>query len=137
MVTAMASEEPGFDRADGVRIDLRTGPEREDGISQGGVTSRDRVKGVNIFMKEETIAPGAAGIPHLHPHETAIRMLEGRVRVDWGYGSRLEFSDYAEAGDAIYIPAGAAHRPVNEGKSRAVALVVRNAPVDVIIPVDQ
>src|SRR5689334_11391439 len=106
---------------------------RTDPISPRGVESVELISGGRLFMKLETVAPVVAATPHYHPTETAILILAGKVRVD--YGSQMQFTAYAEAGNAIYIPAWVPHRPWNESADEPmVALVCRNAAREEIIP---
>lgn len=112
---------------------IRGVPVKADAISPSGVESQELVAGGTIFLKKEIVAPKAAGIPHYHPCQTAIYIIVGEVRVD--YGPNMEYTEYVKAGDAIFIPAGVVHRPVNVSETVvAECLVARDMPTDVVIP---
>ena len=89
--------------------------------------------GEALFLKREVVAPSTAASQHYHSTASIIVILDGRVRVN--YGSHFQYSDYAEAGESIFIPALMPHQPVNEDPEAAlVCLVVRNAPWDEVLP---
>jgi uncharacterized RmlC-like cupin family protein len=81
-----------------------------------------------IAMNLVVIPPGAAAEPHLHRgYETAIYILEGRVRTR--YGPNLEQETINEAGDFMFIPADVPHQPINLSDTEpAKAIVARNDP---------
>lgn len=81
-----------------------------------------------ISMNLIIIPPGGAADAHLHRgYETAIYVLEGRVRTYYGDG--LTESTVNEAGDFIFIPADVPHQPVNLSDTEpAKAIVARNDP---------
>src|SRR5581483_2247745 len=63
-----------------------------------------------ICMHLLEIPPGATAEPHFHEgHETAILVLEGVAEMR--HGPNLELVMRMEAGDFVYIPAGAPHQP--------------------------
>jgi uncharacterized RmlC-like cupin family protein len=119
---------------DGLRI-LRNAPKAADIMSETGVESEILVQSQSLFLKRELVAPNARGIRHLHTTASIIVMLHGRVRINYGY--HFEHIDYAGEGDFIFIPAMMPHQPVNESAIEpVVCLVVRDAPVDDLIPCD-
>ena len=83
-------------------------------------------QGLSMYMV--VIPPGARSAPHAHrDYETAIYILEGRVRTR--YGHRLESSVESEAGDFLYIPPGVPHEAINLSDAvPARAIVSRNDP---------
>lgn len=73
------------------------------------------------------IPPGAAASPHYHEgHETAIFVLEGMAEMRHGPG--LAQTMRVEAGDFVYIPAGAPHQPYNPSGTPVRAVVARTDP---------
>lgn len=119
---------------DGLRI-VRSAPSSTDIISDTGVESEMLLQSQSLFLKRETVAPQSRGIRHLHTTASIIAVLEGQVRVNYGY--RFEHIDYAGPGDFILIPAMMPHQPVNESDAEpVVCLVVRDAPIDDLIPYD-
>ena len=89
-----------------------------------------------LSMHLVVIPPGAQSEPHAHRgYETAIYVLEGRVRTR--YGHRLECSMDSEAGDFLYIPPDMPHVAINLSDSQAArAIVARNdaAEQDNVVP---
>jgi uncharacterized RmlC-like cupin family protein len=81
-----------------------------------------------LSMNLIVIPPGGAADAHLHRgYETAIYVLEGRVRTYYGNG--LTESTINQAGDFIFIPADIPHQPVNLSDTEpAKAIVARNDP---------
>jgi len=83
-----------------------------------------------LSMHLVVIPPGAQSEPHAHRgYETAIYVLEGRVRTR--YGHRLECSMDSEAGDFLYIPPDMPHVAINLSDTQpARAIVARNDPAE-------
>lgn len=80
-----------------------------------------------ICMHLLVMPPGAEAKPHYHEaHETAIYMLEGST--SFRHGPNLEYLDYVEEGDFVYIPAGVPHQPFNPTDKVARALIARTDP---------
>jgi uncharacterized RmlC-like cupin family protein len=81
-----------------------------------------------ISMNLIVIPPGGAADAHLHRgYETAIYVLEGRVKTFYGPG--LKESTINEAGDFMFIPADVPHQPTNLSDTEpAKAIVARNDP---------
>jgi uncharacterized RmlC-like cupin family protein len=94
------------------------------GISGASVGAR------GLSMHVVVIPPGARSEPHSHRgYETAIYVLEGHVRTQFGH--RLEASIDSEAGDFVYIPPDMPHVAINLSDSApARAIVARNDPAE-------
>jgi len=92
--------------------------------------SGETVGATGLSMHIVVIPPGARADPHAHRgYETAIYVLEGRVRTR--YGHRLECSMDSEAGDFLYIPPGMPHEAINLSDTEpARAIVSRNDPAE-------
>jgi uncharacterized RmlC-like cupin family protein len=88
--------------------------------------SAETVGSTGIALSLVIVPPGGEALPHVHRgFETAIYVLEGRVRTR--YGERLEHGVETQPGDFIFIPPGLLHQPVNlSATERAVGLVARN-----------
>ena len=81
----------------------------------------------SISMSLAIIPPGGSAQPHIHPHETAIYLLKGRVETRYGEG--LNQSMINEAGDFIFVPPNVPHQPQNLSLTEPVhAIVARNDP---------
>ena len=73
------------------------------------------------------IPPGVTAEPHYHEeHETAILVLEGAAEMR--HGPNLDLVMHMEAGDFVYIPAGAPHQPYNPFGTAARAVIARTDP---------
>lgn len=71
--------------------------------------------------------PGVRAEPHYHEaHETAILVLEGAAEMR--HGPNLERVMQMEAGDFVYIPAGAPHQPYNPTEKVVRAVIARTDP---------
>ncbi len=80
-----------------------------------------------LCMHLLVLPPGAEAKPHLHEaHESAIYVLEGSAAMR--HGPRLERVDTVEAGDFVFIPAGAPHQPFNPTDRPVRALIARTDP---------
>ena len=92
------------------------------GIS--GTTAGTRGISMNLVV----IPAGGTAEPHFHRnYETAIYILKGRVRTQYGKG--LKQSVINEAGDFLFIPPGVPHQPFNLSETEAAeAIVARNDP---------
>jgi uncharacterized RmlC-like cupin family protein len=73
------------------------------------------------------IPPGVSAEPHYHEaHETAILVLEGAAEMR--HGPNLDLVMQMEAGDFVYIPAGAPHQPYNPTATVVRAVIARTDP---------
>jgi uncharacterized RmlC-like cupin family protein len=80
-----------------------------------------------LCMHLLVLPPRAEAKPHLHEaHESAIYVLEGSAVLRHGPG--LERVDTVEAGDFVFIPAGAPHQPFNPTGRPVRALIARTDP---------
>jgi uncharacterized RmlC-like cupin family protein len=79
-----------------------------------------------LSMHLIAIPPGGRSEPHLHVgYETAIYVLEGKVRTRWG--ASLENEVVSEPGDFLFIPPGVPHEAINLSETEgARAIVARN-----------
>jgi len=82
-------------------------------------------RGICMHLLE--LPPGVRAEPHYHEaHETAILVLEGAAEMR--HGPNLEFVMRMEAGDFVYIPAGAPHQPYNPTPTLVRAVIARTDP---------
>lgn len=81
-----------------------------------------------ISMNLVIIPPGGSAKPHIHRgYETAIYLLEGRVKTLYGPG--LKKTVINQKGDFVFIPPNVPHKPINLSKTdSAIAIVARNDP---------
>lgn len=107
-------------------------------VSSGAMT---RLAGVSkaltgsegIHLGIATVAPGRCSSTHFHTNcESAIYVASGRGL--FLCGEKLERELEIGAGDFIYVPADAAHQPVNTSATEPLVLIVaRNAPVELVV----
>jgi uncharacterized RmlC-like cupin family protein len=97
--------------------------------------SQELVGSTGIHLAIATIPPGCASSPHYHVNcESAIYVVKGRGR--FLIGPRLETSLNIGPGDFIYVPADAAHQPVNDSATESMELIVaRNTPQEIVVEV--
>jgi uncharacterized RmlC-like cupin family protein len=97
------------------------------GLDYVGGVSAESVGARGLCMHLLELPPGASGQPHLHEgHETAIFVLEGTAEMRHGDG--LGEVLRVEAGDFVYIPAGAPHQPYNPTDAWVRAVIARTDP---------
>ncbi len=92
--------------------------------------SGQTVGATGLSMHLVVIPPGAKAEPHMHVgYETAIYVLEGKVRTRWGVGLKNEV--VSTAGQFLFIPAGVPHDALNLSATEpARAVVARNDPAE-------
>jgi uncharacterized RmlC-like cupin family protein len=84
----------------------------------------------SLSMHLVVIPPGATSEPHVHQeYETAIYVLQGKVRTRWG--AELENEVVSEPGDFLFVPPGVPHDATNLSQTEpARAIVARNHPAE-------
>ena len=88
-----------------------------------------------IWMGEVTTEPGFRSGAHHHGDvESAIYVLQGRMRMRWG--DRLEHSAEAGPGDFIFVPARLVHQETCVSDERLVAVLARGGQENVVVNVD-
>lgn len=108
------------------------------GLPQFVGISRATAGAKGLSMNLVVIPPGGAAEPHVHQgYESAIYLIEGRVKTRYGPGLRK--SAINKAGDFLFIPPNVPHQPVNLSSTKpARAIVSRNDPNEQehVIPYD-
>lgn len=89
------------------------GMTREAAITETGVWAG--------FVRTE--AGMASGWHHHGDHETAIYVLKGRIRLEFGSGGSASVD--ARAGDFLHVPANAVHRESNPDPDEGHLVVLR------------
>src|SRR5918999_1499312 len=77
-----------------------------------------------------TDAGMASGWHHHGSHETAIYVLSGVLRMEWGPGGRESLE--ARPGDFIYVGKDLIHRESNPSPERSSVVVVRSGEGEVV-----
>ncbi|HEU5035877.1 MAG TPA: cupin domain-containing protein [Nocardioides sp.] len=110
--------------ADREVADPTPGKTREQAIEVPGLWSG--------FVRSE---PGAASGWHHHgEHDTAVYVIEGNVRIEFGPGG--ERSVEAGPGDFVHIPRHVVHREVNPGPVASQEVITRSGTGPLTINVD-
>ncbi len=77
----------------------------------------------SIWSGFVTTPPGTkSGVHHHGDCETAIYVLDGRVRFYWG--DKLQFQDDVQAGDFLYVPPNEVHLEQNLSDTEPVEFIV-------------
>ncbi len=121
----MASERVRVIRADDRAVDDSTaGMIREAAVSTDGMWAG--------LVRTE---PGlASGWHHHGEYETAIYVVSGRLRMEFGPGGREV--EEAEAGDFLYVPNGAIHRETNPLEEEVMLIAARSGTGPPVVNVD-
>ena len=84
------------------------------------------------FVRSE---PGAASGWHHHgDHDTSVYVIEGNVRIEFGFGG--ERSVEAGPGDFVHIPKHLVHREVNPGPAPSQEIITRSGTGPLTVNVD-
>ncbi len=81
-----------------------------------------------------TEAGMASGWHHHGEYETAIYVVSGRLRMEFGPGGREV--EEAQAGDFLYVPKGAIHRETNPLDEEGMLIAARSGTGPPVINVD-
>ena len=117
---------------------IKPGPDRETprGIVGGAEISQTTAGALNLYMGRFRIPAGARSRPHYHDGcESALYMLSGSVRIQWG--DRLEEELIVEPGDMLYVPPRVTHIVENVSDADPAEYVVaRDSPHEdaVVVP---
>ncbi len=105
-----------------------SGMERETAIDGKMVGAR------NLWVGFVRMGPGAQSGAHHHgPSETGIYVVRGSARVR--FGSRLEHSVEAKAGDFLFVPPQTVHQEINLSSTEPVdVVVVRDSQENIVVP---
>ena len=120
----MSDEVTSVHPADRQVADPTPGKTREQAIDVPGLWSG--------FVRSE---PGAASGWHHHgDHDTAVYVIEGNVRIEFGPGG--ERSVEAGPGDFVHIPKHLVHREVNPGPAPSQEIITRSGTGPLTVNVD-
>jgi uncharacterized RmlC-like cupin family protein len=111
---------------------VKPGPAHEvpRGVLGGAEISQATAGALNIYMGVFRVPPGARSRPHYHANcESAVYMLNGRLRVCWG--EHLESEVEIEPGDLVYVPPRETHILENLSDTEPAEYVVaRDSPTE-------
>lgn len=79
--------------------------------------------------------PGVASGWHHHgDHDTAVYVIDGNVRIEFGPGGAQALD--AGPGDFVHIPKHVVHREINSGSTRSQEIITRSGTGPLTINVD-
>ena len=109
--------------------------ERVDGPSTGGMDRFTAFESGTMWIGGAATHPGTTSAWHHHgEHESAIYVLSGPLRMEFGPGGAETFD--AGPGDFVYVPRHVIHRESNPGDVPADLMVVRAGTGDSVVNVD-
>lgn len=109
--------------------------ERLDGPPTSGMDRFTAFESATMWIGGAATHPGTASGWHHHgEHESAIYVLSGALRMEFGPGGAETFD--AGPGDFVYVPRGAIHRESNPADVPADLMVVRAGTGDSVVNVD-
>ncbi|HEX9437091.1 MAG TPA: cupin domain-containing protein [Candidatus Limnocylindria bacterium] len=103
---------------------IRASERTTDTQRTSGMTREVAIAKEGLWAAFVRTAPGmASGWHHHGAYETAIYVISGRARFEFGGGGRNAID--ARAGDFVHVPPGAVHRESNPDRSEGAIVVVR------------
>lgn len=122
-----SADRPNARHAGVVRIDTPSATATLQQLPYFIGVSEQTAGAAGLSMNLVVIPPGAKSLPHSHNgFETAIYVLQGRVKTLWGPG--LHEQTISAPGEFLYIAPGVPHQAVNlSGSEPAMAIVARNS----------
>lgn len=103
---------------------IRPGERTVDTQQTSGMTREAAIATDRLWAGYVRTAPAmASGWHHHGEHETAIYVLKGRVRIEFGNGGGASVD--AREGDFIHVPPQAVHRESNPTDHEGIVVVVR------------
>ncbi len=114
----------------------RIGPEeRMDGPPTPGMRRFEAVTSEGMWAGGARTDPGMVSAWHHHgDHESAICVVSGALRMEFGPGGAASFD--AGPGDFVHVPRGAIHREANPLDVPADIVVVRAGTGESVVNVD-
>jgi uncharacterized RmlC-like cupin family protein len=109
--------------------------ERVEGPSTPGMTRSQAVETEGMWVGHARTDPGmVSGWHHHGDHESAIYVLSGVLRMEFGPGGAEAFD--AGPGDFVHVGRGAVHREGNPSDESADIVVVRAGTGESVVNVD-
>lgn len=114
---------------------VRAADRQRDDAPTPGMTRERAIASDGLWAGYVRTSARASSAWHHHAaYETAIYVLSGRMRMEFGPGGRDTLE--ARAGDFFHVPAGAVHRESNPDDAEAVLVVVRAGSGPATVNVD-
>jgi uncharacterized RmlC-like cupin family protein len=112
-----------------------TREEREEGPFTPGMDRFTALQSDRMWVGGARTEPGmVSGWHHHGDHESAIYVVSGALRMEFGKGGSQVFD--AGPGDFVYVPRGAIHRETNPTEVPADIVVVRGGTGESVVNVD-
>ena len=109
--------------------------ERSDGAATAGMIREEAIATDGMWAGFVRTAAGAVSGWHHHGgYESAIYVLSGRLRMEFGPGGAEVIE--AGPGDFLHVAAGAVHRETNPGTEESRIVVVRSGSGEPVTNVD-
>jgi len=103
---------------------IRASERSTDTQQTSGMTREVAISKEGIWAAHVRTEPGmASGWHHHAAYETAIYVLRGRVRFEFGHGGSNAIE--AGPGDFVHVPPGAVHRESNPDATEGQLVVIR------------
>lgn len=107
------------------RVVLITAGERREGDPTPGMVREEAIVATGLWAGlVRTQAHMISGWHHHGDHETAVYVVDGSLRMEFGPGGREVVE--AGPGDFVHVPKGAIHREGNPGGQESHLVVVRS-----------
>jgi uncharacterized RmlC-like cupin family protein len=120
---------------DNHRVRKISSADRVDGPRTPGMARFTAFESGTMWIGGATTEPGmTSGWHHHGEHESAIYVLSGALRMEFGPGGAETFD--AGPGDFVHVPSGAIHRESNPADVPADVMVVRAGTGDSVVDVD-
>ena len=115
---------------------VRIAPEqRTEGFPTPGMSREEAIATDGMWAGLVRTAPGmVSGWHHHGPYETAIFVVTGALRMEFGPAGRSTLE--AAPGDFLYVAPGAVHRESNPTESESNIIVVRAGSGEAVVNQD-
>ena len=108
------------------------------GMQRVASVSQQLCGSIGIWAGVTIVEPHVASGKHHHGElETVIYVVAGNGQIRWG--DNLEFSEFVEPGDFIYVPPFVPHQEINPSDVPSQWVIVRNSQEPIVVnlePID-
>ena len=102
------------------------------GMKRFAAITKNKVGAEKIWAGKVDVEPNAKTGAHHHGElESIIYVLSGKAKMRWG--EKLEFEQYANPGDFIFVPPFVPHQEINASKTEILKCVLFRSGQDPII----
>ena len=105
------------------------------GMQRVAAVSQQLAGSVGIWAGVTIVEAHVASGKHHHGElETVIYVVSGHGQIRWG--DDLEFSEFVEPGDFIYVPPFVTHQEINPSDTPSQWVIVRNSQEPIVINIE-